>query len=66
MSNGDVQREVKTLKVLEAIEGHLATLVDLALASGLASSVEREDTRDERVKSRQERSDIKEAIDSRL
>lgn len=30
MSSGDVQREVKMLKALEKIEGHLAMLVDLA------------------------------------
>lgn len=48
MGNGDVQREVKILKTLESIDSHLETLVDLAKASGLASSVERTGSREER------------------
>lgn len=56
MSNGDVQREVKMLKTLEKIEEHLATLVSLALANGLASSSDRSEAH-------KERSEIKDAVD---
>lgn len=62
MSNGDVQREVKMLKTLEKIEEHLGTLVNLALASGIASSTERTETRDYRDSAKGERADIKDAV----
>lgn len=64
----------RVLETLEKIEGHLETLVDLALASGLAASTERtsgreergidrEETRDYRATAKGERSDIKDAVD---
>jgi hypothetical protein len=48
MTLGDVQREVLILKALEEIRDSLKQLVHLAEASGLASSVERTDSREER------------------
>lgn len=47
--DGGVQREVMILKALEEIRDSLAKLVDLAEASGLASSVDRTETREHRA-----------------